>query len=108
MKLILSIFGILSFFTLNAQTYKAKAGALILPLSQGGFGMINIGTEAFNKKMNKSFQLTFNFAGGLIAADAESTKRTWVTLERIFYFGNPETKHRFFFTVFSEFGVRKK
>ena len=106
MKLFVSILTLLLTATLNAQSYKVKAGAIGIPLFQSGAGMANISFEVYNKKANKSFQLTTSISAGAVAADAPGTTRKWATLERIFYTGNPDAKRKFFYTFFAEAGVR--
>ena len=106
MKLLVSILTLLLTVTLNAQFYKIKAGAIGIPLFQSGAGMANISFEMYNKKANRSFQLTASISGGAIATDAESTTRKWATLERIFYTGSPDSKRKFFYTFFAEAGTR--
>jgi len=105
-KVYVPILTLLLTVTLNAQSYKVKAGAIGIPLFQSGAGMANISFEIYNKKANKSFQLTTSISAGAVAADAPGTTRKWITLERIFYTSKPDAKRKFFYTIFAEAGTR--
>lgn len=88
-----------------AQQNRIKFGFLGFP-APSGFGIGNIGYERLNKQQNKSWQLLFSMSGGSIALDAESYKRKWLTIERLYYFSTVSKKLSYFYTFFIETGER--
>jgi hypothetical protein len=74
---------------------------------QSGFATGNIGYERLNKDNTGSWQIHYNFSTGSVAADAGSTKRNWITVEKTFYIQKP-VKYVFLYSFFAEAGNRTK
>ena len=106
MKNILLIFFTIFFLKADAQRNRIKLGLMGVPMFQSGFGMGNIGFERLNKTLNSSWQIHFSFAGGSPAADAETTNRKWLTLEKSIYLKRNSGKFNFYYSFFNETGKR--
>jgi hypothetical protein len=91
----------------QSQLNKIKAGILGVPGFQSGFATGNIGYEQLNKDYTGSWQIHYNFSTGSVAADAGSTKRNWITVEKTFYIQKP-VKYVFLYSFFAEAGNRTK
>ena len=106
MKRMLLIYFFVPVMNAAAQQNRIKAGVLVVPLFQSGFGMGNIGFERLNKQFNSSWQIHFCVAGGSIASDAETNNRKWVTVEKTYYLKSKKEKAHFFYSFFAETGNR--
>lgn len=91
----------------QSQLNKIKAGILGVPGFQSGFATGNIGYERLNKDNTGSWQIHYNFSTGSVAADAGSTKRNWITVEKTYYIQKP-VKYVFMYSCFAEAGHRTK
>lgn len=91
----------------QSQLNKIKAGILGVPGFQSGFATGNIGYERLNKDNTRSWQIHYNFSTGSVAADAGSTQRNWITIEKTFYIQKP-VKYVFLYSFFAEAGNRTK
>lgn len=107
MKEILCILFLLLHLQINAQQNKIKVGIAGLPMFQSGFGMGNVGYERLNKNLNTSWQILYAVAGGSPAADAAISTRKWLTIERLWYFKPVHKKISYYYSFFSEAGIRK-
>ncbi|MGQ0739644.1 MAG: hypothetical protein ACT4OJ_11330 [Bacteroidota bacterium] len=90
---------------MTAQQNRIKLGFIGFP-SQSGFGIGNIGYERIDKSKKKSWQVLYSMSGGSVALDAETYKRKWLTVERLFYFSTISKKLTYFYSLFLETGER--
>ena len=105
--MILCVFALAAQAQSKSQLNKIKAGILGVPGYQSGFATGNIGYERLNKDNTGSWQIHYNFSTGSVAADAGSTKRNWITIEKTFYIQKP-VKYIFLYSFFAEAGNRTK
>ena len=105
MKTTFLILTILISSAMMAQQNRIKLGFLGFP-SQSGFGIGNIGYERLDKSQKRSWQILYSMSGGSVALDAETYKRKWITVERLFYFTTISKKLAYYYTVFIETGER--
>jgi hypothetical protein len=92
-----------------AQKKILLAGVWGVPMFQSGFGIGQLGFEYQQKNEHNAWQFSLGMSGGSIASDVGTTRRKWITVDRIITFSKKKfSESPLFFTVFIEGGSRKR